>query len=151
MRWRCGAAVAAHRWKGVAKGNWFRVSLRRQTIPNSERNRAPSAFTCPRVSKAMVTNTWVAGNSAYFSDLRTAACSPAEPIALLRLYFPADQRMSVAPSGCLPSFRSRSDGSFVLGTSALCSERQMISFLWHDDGWSDPLKVCRQAHGNHLS
>src|SRR6218665_1122218 len=27
MRWRCGAA---HRWKGVAKGNWFRVGLRRQ-------------------------------------------------------------------------------------------------------------------------
>src|SRR6218665_642384 len=61
MRWRCGAAVAAHRWKGVAKGNWFRISLRRQMIPNSERNRAPSAFTGPRVSKAMVTNTWVAG------------------------------------------------------------------------------------------
>src|SRR6218665_3255442 len=27
MGWRCGAA---HRWKGIAKGNWFRVGLRRQ-------------------------------------------------------------------------------------------------------------------------
>src|SRR6218665_2091361 len=114
--------------------------------PNSERNCAPSAFTDPRVLKAMGTNTWVAGNSAYFSHLRTAACSAAEPskivvydkydaaqvwtaVASQAMYFPADQGMSVAPSGRLPSFRSRPDGPFVLGTSALCSERQMISFM----------------------
>src|SRR6218665_619631 len=47
--------------------------------PNSERNSAPSAFTGPRVSKAMGTNTWVAGNNAYLAVLRTAACSAAEP------------------------------------------------------------------------
>src|SRR6218665_1411761 len=35
--------------------------------PNSERNSAPSAFTGPRVSKAMGTNTWVAGNDAYLA------------------------------------------------------------------------------------
>src|SRR6218665_2907093 len=47
--------------------------------PNSERNSAPSAFTGPRVSKAMGTNTWVAGNNAYLAVLRLAACSAAEP------------------------------------------------------------------------
>src|SRR6218665_1105158 len=82
MRWRCSAA---HRWKGVAKGNLFRVGLRR--------NCAPSAFTGPRVSKAMGTNTWVAGKSAYFSDLRTAACSAAKPaeIAVCDKYDAAHQ------------------------------------------------------------
>src|SRR6218665_1606956 len=47
--------------------------------PNFERNSAPSAFTGPRVSKAIGTNTWVAGNNAYLAVLRTAACSAAEP------------------------------------------------------------------------
>ena len=37
--------------------------------PNSERNSAPSAFTGQRVSKAMGTNTWVAGNNAYLAVL----------------------------------------------------------------------------------
>src|SRR6218665_1970292 len=117
--------------------------------PNSERNSAPSAFTGPRVSKAMGTNTWVAGNNAYFAVLRTAACSAAEPaefavcdkydvhkyaqvrttVASQAMHLQADQEMSVAPLGCLPSVRRRPDGSFMLGTSALCSERQMISFM----------------------
>src|SRR6218665_2892207 len=109
--------------------------------PNSERNSAPSAFTGPRFSKAMGTNTWVAGYNAYLAVLRTAACSAAEPaeiavcekydaaqvwttVASQAMYLPADQGMSVAPS-----VRRRPDGSFMLGTSALCSERQMISFM----------------------
>src|SRR6218665_948425 len=113
--------------------------------PNSERNSAPSAFTGPRVSKAMGTNTWVAGNNAYLAVLRTAACSAAEPgeiavcdkydaaqvwttVASQAMYLPADRGMSVAPSGRLPSVRRRPDGSFMLGTSALCSERQMILY-----------------------
>src|SRR6218665_1029967 len=113
---------------------------------NSERNSAPSAFTGPRVSKAMCTNTWVAGNNAYLAVLRTAACSAAEPaeiavcdkydaaqvwttVASQAMYLPADQGTSVAPSGRLPSVRRRPDGSFMLGTSALCSEHQMISFM----------------------
>src|SRR6218665_2740586 len=113
---------AAHSWKGAA------------------------AFTGPRVSKAMGINTWVAGNNAYLAVLRTAACSAAEPaeiavcdkydaaqvwtpVASQAMYLPADQGMSVAPSGRLPSVRRRPDGSFMLGTSALCSERQMISFM----------------------
>src|SRR6218665_2417609 len=115
---------------------------------NSKRNSAPSAFTGPRVSKAMCTNTWVAGNNAYLAVLRTAACSAAEPaeiavcdkymydaaqvwttVASQAMYLPADQGMSVAPSGCLPSVQRRPDGSFMLETSALCSERQMISFM----------------------
>src|SRR6218665_1107102 len=100
----------------------------------------------PRVLEAMGTNTWVVGNNAYFSNLRTAACFAAEPaeiavcdkydaaqvwttVASQAMYFPADQGMSMAPSGLLPSVRSRQDGSFVLGTSALCSECQMISFI----------------------
>src|SRR6218665_2288073 len=105
MRWHCGAA---HRWKGAAGGNLFHVDLRS--------NSAPSAFTGPRVSKAMGTNTWVAGNNAYLAVLRTAACSAAEPaeiavcdkydsaqvwttVASQAMYLPADQGMSVAPSG----------------------------------------------------
>src|SRR6218665_1018853 len=112
--------------------------------PNSERNSAPSAFTGPRVSKAMGTNTWVAGD-AHLAALRTAACSAAEPaeiavcdkydaaqvwttVASQAMYLPADKGMSVAPSGRLPSVRRRPDGSFMLGTSALCSERQMILY-----------------------
>src|SRR6218665_3967785 len=88
--------------------------------PNSERNSAASAFTGPRVSKAMGTNTWVAGNNAYLAVLRTAACSAAEPaeiavcdkydaaqvwttVASRAMYFTAVLGMSVAPSGGLPS------------------------------------------------
>src|SRR6218665_2046056 len=91
---------------------------------NSERNSAPSAFTNftgPRVSKALGTNTWVAGNNAYLAVFRTAAYSAAEPaeiavcdkydapqvwttVASQAMYLPADQGMSVAPSGRLPSF-----------------------------------------------
>src|SRR6218665_2292738 len=111
--------------------------------PNYERNSAPSAFTGQRVSKEMATNKWVAGNNAYLAVLRTAACSAAEiavcdkydaaqvwtTVASQAMYLPADQGMSVAPSGHLPSVRRRPDGSFMLGTSALCSERQMISFM----------------------
>src|SRR6218665_2456799 len=80
--------------------------------PNSERNSAPSAFTGPRVSKAMGTNTWGAGNNAYLAVLPTAACSVAEPaeiavcdkydaaqvwttVASQAMYLPADQGMSV--------------------------------------------------------
>src|SRR6218665_1414800 len=115
MQWHCRAA---HRWKGAAGGNFFRVYLRRRS--NSERNSAPSAFIGPRVSKAMGTNTRVAGNHAYLAVLRTAACSAAEPdeiavcdkydaaqvwttVASQAMYLPAVQGMSVAPSGSLPS------------------------------------------------
>src|SRR6218665_2837855 len=41
----------------------------------------------------------------------------------------ASDSTRVAPSGCLPSVHRRPDGSFMLGTSALCSECQMISFM----------------------
>src|SRR6218665_1260427 len=104
MERRCKRKLVS-RWSPESDG------MRR---PNSERNCAPSAFTGPRVSKAMGTNKWVAGNSAYFSDLRTAACSAAEPaeIAVCDEYdaaqvsqamcFPADHGMSVAPSPRLP-------------------------------------------------
>src|SRR6218665_980778 len=88
--------------------------------PNSERNSSPSAFTGPRVLNAMGTNTWVAGSNAYLAVLRTAACSAAESaeiavcdkydavqvwttVASQTMYLPADQGMSVAPSGGLPS------------------------------------------------
>src|SRR6218665_2326012 len=50
-------------------------------------------------------------------------------VASQAMYLPADQGMSVAPSGRLPSVCRIPDGSFMLGTSALCSERQMISFM----------------------
>src|SRR6218665_3076445 len=88
--------------------------------PNSGRNSVPSAFTGPRVSKAMGTNTWVAGNNAYLAVWGTAACSAAEPaeiavcdkydaaqvwttVASQATYLPADQGMSAGPSGGLPS------------------------------------------------
>src|SRR6218665_3415317 len=83
--------------------------------------RPNSAFTGPRVSKAMGTNTWVAGNNAYLAVLRTAACSAAEPaeiavcdkydaaqvwttVASQAMYLPADQGMSVAPSAACHRF-----------------------------------------------
>src|SRR6218665_2462307 len=145
MRWHCGTA---HRWKGTAGENLFRIDLRRQMKCNvpTPRETAPSAFTGPRVSKAMGTNTLVAGNNAYLAVLRTADCSAAEPAEIAvcdkydaaqvwttvvsqAMYLPADHGMSVAPSGRLPSIRRRPDGSFMLGTSALCSKCQMISFM----------------------
>src|SRR6218665_10210 len=104
--------------------------------PNSERNSAPSAFTGPRVSKAMGKNTWVAGNNAYLAEpAEIAVCDKYDAAQVLTtvasqaMYLPADQGMSVAPSGHLPSVRRRPDGSSMLGTSALCSERQLISFM----------------------
>src|SRR6218665_1465540 len=84
--------------------------------PNSERNSAPSAFTDPRVSKAMGTNTWVADNNAYLAVLQTAACSAQiaacdkydaaqvwTTVASQVMYLPAVQGMNVAPSGGLPT------------------------------------------------
>src|SRR6218665_2202987 len=104
--------------------------------PNSERNSPPSTFTDPRFSEVIETNTWAAGNTTYFADLRITACSAAEPaeiavcdkyeaaqvwttVASEAMHFPADQGMSVAPSGRLRFFRSRPDGCFVLGASAV--------------------------------
>src|SRR6218665_961936 len=115
-------------------------------VPTPKRNSAPSEFTGPRVSKAMGTNTWVAGNNAYLAVLQTAACSAAEPaeiavcdkydaaqvwttVASQAMYLPADQGINVAPSSRLPLVHRRPDGSFMLGTSALYSEHQMISFM----------------------
>src|SRR6218665_9773 len=126
--WCCTQMERRCRRKFVSRLSPETDEMRR---PNSERNSAPSAFTGPRVSKAMGTN------NAYLAVLRAAACSATEPaeIALCDKYYaaqvwttvasqdmhlPADQEMSVAPSGRLPSVRRRPDGSFMLGTSALC-------------------------------
>src|SRR6218665_3397074 len=79
MRWHCGAA---HRWKSAAGGNLFHVDLQRQMkcdVLTPRETLHPQHFAGPRVSKAMGTNTWVAGNNAYLAVLRTAACSAAEP------------------------------------------------------------------------
>src|SRR6218665_971300 len=72
--------------------------------PNTERNSAPSAFTGQRVSKAMGTNTWVAGNNAYLAVLRTAACSAAEPaeIAVCDKYDAAQVWTTVASQAIGP-------------------------------------------------
>src|SRR6218665_1234350 len=74
--WRCTQMERRCRRKFISRSYPETDEMRR---PNSERNSAPSAFTGPRVSKAMGTNTWVAGNNAYLAVLRTAACSAAEP------------------------------------------------------------------------
>src|SRR6218665_2317491 len=141
--WRCTQMERRCRRKFVSRWSPETDEMR---CPTSKRNSVPSAFTGPRVSKAMGRNTWVAGNNAYLAVLRTAACSTAEPaeivvcdkydaaqawttVASQVMHLPADQGMSVAPSGRLPSVRRRPDGSFMLGTSALCSERQLISFV----------------------
>src|SRR6218665_425912 len=142
--WHCTQMERRCRRKFLSRCYLETDEMRR---PNSERNSAPSAFTGQRVSKAKGTNTWVAGNNAIILVvLRTAACSAAEPaeiavcdkydaaqvwttVASQAMYLPADQGMSVAPSGRLPSVRRRPDGSSMLGTSALCSEHQMISFM----------------------
>src|SRR6218665_4039145 len=71
----------AHRWKGIAGGNLFCVDLWRQMKcdPNSERNSAPSAFTDPRVSKAMdkhmgCRQQWIFGSLANSSLLSCRTC-----------------------------------------------------------------------------
>src|SRR6218665_3283204 len=141
--WRCTQMERHCRRKFLSRCYLETDEMRR---PNFERNSAPSAFTGQRVSKAMGTNAWVAGNNAYLAVLRTPACSAAEPAEIAvcvkydaaqvwttvvsqAMYLPADQGMSVASSGRLPSIRRRPDGSFMLGTSALCSKCQMISFM----------------------
>src|SRR6218665_813651 len=143
MRWHCGAA---HRWKSAAGGNLFRVDLRRQRkcdVPTRRETLHPQHLKAQEFRRQ-----WgqTHGLQATMAVLRTAACSAAEPaeiavcdkydaaqvwttVASQAMYLPADQGMSVAPSGRLPSVRRRLDGSFMLGTSALCSERQMISFM----------------------
>src|SRR6218665_1233565 len=151
MRWHCGAA---HRWKSAAGGNLFRVDLRRQRkcdVPTPRETLHPQHLQAQEFRrqwgqthglKATVHSCTVA----FLAVLRTAACSAAEPakiavcdkydaaqvwttVASQAMYLPADQGMSVAPLGRLPSVRRRPDGSFMLGTSALCSKCQMISFM----------------------
>ena len=60
--WRCTQMEKRCRRKFVSSWSPETEEMRR---PNSARNSAPSAFTGPRVSKAMGTNTWVEGNSAF--------------------------------------------------------------------------------------
>src|SRR6218665_443767 len=163
MRWHCGAA---HRWKGAAGGNFFRVDIRRQMkcdVPTPRETLHPQNLQAKDFRRQ-----WgqTHGLQATMHIWQSCEQQPAQLQNLARLlsatsmmqhkcgplwhvwttvargalwhcdhcgtvamYLPADQGMSVAPSGRLPSVRRRPDGSFMLGTSALCSERQMISFM----------------------
>src|SRR6218665_3913889 len=150
MRWNCGAA---HRWRGAAGGRLFCVDLRGQMkceFPTPRETLHPQHLQAQEFRRqwGKTHGLQPAGNNAYLAVLRTAACSAAEPAEIAvcdkymydaaqvwttvvsqAMYLPADQGMSVAPSGRLPSIRRRPDGSFMLGTSALCSKCQMISFM----------------------
>src|SRR6218665_2796763 len=144
MRWHCGTA---HRWKGAAGGNFFRVDLRRQMkcdVPLPRETLHPQHLQAQEFRRQWgQTHGLQATMHIWQSCEQCSAAEPAEiavcdkhdaaqvwtTVASQAMYLPADQRMSVAPSGRLPSVRRRPDGSFMFGTSALCSERQMISFM----------------------
>src|SRR6218665_1672076 len=80
MRWHCGAA---HRWKGAAGGNLFRVDLRRQMkcgVPTPRETLHPQNLQAQEFRGQWgQTHGLHAGNNAYLAVLRTAACSAAEP------------------------------------------------------------------------
>src|SRR6218665_537391 len=146
MRWHCGAA---HRWKGAAGGNLFRVDLQRQMkcdVPTPREILHPQHLQAQEFRRQWgqthglqaTMRIWQSceRQHAQLQNLhQIAVCDKYDAaqvwttVASQAMYLPADQGMSVAPSGRLPSVRRRPDGSFMLGTSALCSERQMISFM----------------------
>src|SRR6218665_34586 len=147
MRWHFGAA---HKWKAAAGGNFFRVDIRRQMkcdVPTSRETLHPQHLQAQEFRRQLgQTHGLQATMHIWQSCERQPAqlqnlprllsatsmmqhkCGPCT-VASQAMYLPADQGMGVAPSGRLPSVRRRPDGSFMLGTSAFCSERQMISFL----------------------
>src|SRR6218665_885818 len=109
--------------------------------PNSERNSAPSAFYRPKSFEGNGDKHISCRQQCIFGSLANSSllsCRTAEiavcnkydaaqvwtTVVSQAMYLPADQGMSVAPSGRLPSIRRRPDGSFMLGTSALCSKCQ---------------------------
>src|SRR6218665_106410 len=134
MRWHCGAK---HRWKGAAGGNLFRIDLRRQmkcNVPTPRETLHPQHLKAQEFRRQ---RGQTHGLQATMHIWQSCEQQPAQlqnqprllsatvqvwtTVASQAMYLPADQGMSVAPSGCLPSVRRRSGGSFMLGTSALCS------------------------------
>src|SRR6218665_1380035 len=139
MRWHCGAA---HRWKGAAGENLFRVDLWRQMkcdVPTPRETLHPQHLQAQEFRRQWgqthglqaAMHIWQSCKQqpAQLQNLLYDAAQVWTTVASQAMYLPADQGMSVAQSGRLPSVRRRPDGSFMLGTSALCSERQMISFM----------------------
>src|SRR6218665_285678 len=140
MRWHCGAA---HRWKGAAGGNFFRVDIRRQMkcdVPTPRETLHPQHLQAKEFRRQWgqthgLQATMHIWQSCEQQPAEIAVCDKYDAaqvwttVESQAMYLPADQGMSVAPSGRLPSVHRRPDGSFMLGTSALCSERQMISFM----------------------
>src|SRR6218665_339844 len=141
MRWHCGAA---HRWKGAARGNFFHVDIWRQMkcdIPTPRETLHPQHLQaqefrrqCGQTHGLQATmHIWQSCEQqpAQLQNLPRllSATSMWTTVASQAMYLPADQGMSVAPPGRLPSVHRRPEGSFMLGTSALCSECQMISFM----------------------
>src|SRR6218665_849193 len=146
MRWHCGAA---HRWKGAAGGNLFRVDLRRQMkcdVPTPRETLCPQHLQAQEFRRQLGQTHGLQATMHIWQSCEQQPAQLPEPaeiavcdkydaaqvwttVASQAMYLPADQGMSVAPSGRLPSVRRRPDGSFMLGTSALCSERKMISFM----------------------
>src|SRR6218665_1284107 len=117
MRWHCGAA---HRWKGAAGGNFFRVDIRRQMkcdVPTPTETLHPQHLQAKEFRRQ-----WgqTHGLQATMHIWQSCEQQPAEPaeiavcdkydaaqvwttVASQAMYLPADQGMSVAPSGRLPS------------------------------------------------
>src|SRR6218665_1830909 len=127
MRWHCGAA---HRWKGAAGGNLFRVDLRRQMKCDSQLREKlctlsfyrPKSFEGNGDKHMGCRQQCIFGSLADSSLLSCRTCRDCclrqdgtaqvwTTVASQAMYLPADQGMSVAPSGRLPSVRRRPDGS----------------------------------------
>ena len=151
-------------------GNWFRIDLQRQMkcdVPTRIETLHPQHLQTREFRRQWGTNTGLQATphiwqtcelqSVQLQNLpRSLSATSMKQhkwgplvIASPAMYFPAAQGMSVAPSGRLPSVRRRPDGSFVLGTSALCysSERQMMSFMawWRIELPVERLKTSPQS------
>src|SRR6218665_2639894 len=136
MRWHCGAA---HRWKGAAGGNLFRVDLLRQMkcdVPTPTETLHPQHLQAQEFRRQWGQTHGLQATMHIWQSCEQQPAQLQKPPRLLSatsmmqhkvwttvasqaMYLPADQGMSVAPLGRLPSVRRRPDGSLMLGTSAL--------------------------------
>src|SRR6218665_1840763 len=134
MRWHCGAA---HRWKSAAGGNLFRVDLRRQMkcdFPTPRETLHPQHLQAKEFRRQWGQTHGLQATMHIWQSCEQQLAQLQNLPRLLSatsmmqhkcgplwhtMYLPADQGMSVTPSGRLPSVRRRPDGPFMLGTSAL--------------------------------
>ena len=139
--WRCTQMERRCRRKFLSR--WYPETDEMRRL-NSERNSAPSAFTGQDFRRQWGQTHGLQATMHIWQSCEQQLAQLQNLPRLLSatsmmqhkcgplwhtMYLPADQGMSVTPSGRLPSVRRRPDGSFMLRTSALCSVCQMISFM----------------------